>query len=581
MHSKSPVVAGYSGMSICDCIAKLNYQEEGLMIRKIRGRLFLIFVSALIFAGCTQPATNTAGNNTAAGTPAASPAMQQDAVADGDWPGYNRTLDGQRYSPLNQITTDNVGTLKQACVADLGEGGNFQSGIVVVNNMLYATTDTNTYAFDPATCQLKWKHHYEKPTPEGLRVNRGVAYADGKVFRGINTGNLLAIDANTGQQLWEAKLADPEKGESIPAAPGAWSGMVFIGQAGGDNKGVRGRMMAFNAADGKQLWSFDLVPMEGLGSDTWPPNDPENPRTGGATWTSYTIDPATGLLYVPAGNAAPDFDIKARPGLNLYTNSIVILDAKTGAFKEYYQLTPNDFHDWDVASPPALIKTSGGKSLIVAAGKDGIVHAVDPAAKTEIYKTPVTTMLNVDVPFSTEDVRFCPGVQGGVEWNGTAFNPSQNLIFVNSIDWCYTVNLVPQSPPPGPIGKPYSGEADKDEPFGRVDPKENWKGYVTAVNADDGSVKWKYQSPTPMVAGITTTAGNLVFTGDLNGDMLAFNAADGTQLWKASTGTPIGGGVITYLANNKQYVAVAAGITSDSWQTKGGNARVLVYALPQ
>ncbi len=255
--------------------------------------------------------------------------MQQAAVADGDWPGYNRTLDGQRYSPVTQINTQNVGTLRQVCVADLGENGNFQSGIVVANNTLYATTDANTYAYDPATCQLKWKHSYSQPTPEGLRVNRGVAYADGKVFRGINTGNLLAIDANTGQQLWESKMAEPTKGESIPAAPIVWNGMVFIGQAGGDNKGVRGRMLAFNAADGKQLWSFDLVPMQGQGSDTWPPETPDNPRTGGATWTSYTLDPATGLLYVPAGNAAPDFYIEKRPGLNLYTNSVVILDAKT------------------------------------------------------------------------------------------------------------------------------------------------------------------------------------------------------------------------------------------------------------
>jgi alcohol dehydrogenase (cytochrome c) len=220
-------------------------------------------------------------------------------------------------------------------------------------------------------------------------------------------------------------MADAAKGETIPAAPIAWNGMVFIGQAGGDNKGVRGRMMAFNQADGKQVWSFDLVPVTGEGADTWPPETPENPRTGGATWTSYTLDAATGSLYVPVGNAAPDFDIKARPGLNLYTNSIVVLDAKTGAFREYYQLTPNDFHDWDVASAPAVIKTSGGKNLVVGAGKDGILHAVDPAQKKEIYKTPVTTIENVDTPFTADKTtHFCPGVQGGVEWNGPAFHPT-------------------------------------------------------------------------------------------------------------------------------------------------------------
>jgi alcohol dehydrogenase (cytochrome c) len=538
-------------------------------------------VCALLLTGCTQQTANTNSNTSTAVTPTPSQPLVA-TVADGDWPGYNRTLTSERFSPLNQITTANVASLKQVCAVDLGEAGNYQSGLVVAGNTLFSTTDTNTYAFDPATCQQKWKHHYEYTAPTGaLKVNRGVAYADGKVFRGVGAGVLIAIDANTGQQVWETKVADMAKGESVPAAPVAWDGKVFVGQAGGDMKGVRGRMMAFNQADGKQLWSFDLVPLEGQGADTWPPNDPAHPRTGGATWTSYTLDPTTGLLYVPVGNAAPDFDIKARPGLNLYTNSIVILDARTGGFKEYYQLTPNDFHDWDVAAAPALIKTSGGKSLIVAGGKDGVLHAVDPSQKRELYKTPVTTIENAETPFSSEkETHFCPGVQGGVEWNGPAFHPAANLIFINSIDWCYSIRLRPESPPPGPPGTPYTGEADEKEPFGKVDPKEKWKGWLTAVNADDGSVKWKYQSPTPLVAAVTTTASNLVFTGDLNGDVLAFDANDGRQLWKHSTGAPIGGGVITYLAGGKQYVAVAAGITSQSWKTSGSNAKVLVYALP-
>jgi alcohol dehydrogenase (cytochrome c) len=539
-----------------------------------------VFLAACIGLNlaCTQPSPNT--NTVQSTTPAPSATVPAAGVADGDWPGYNRTLTSERYSPLNQITTENVANLKQVCAFDVGEGGNFQSGIVVAGGTLYVTTDANTLAIDPATCQQKWKHHYEKPTPEGLRVNRGVAFADGKVFRGINAGYLMALDANTGQVLWESKMADPQKGESIPAAPIAWNGMVFIGQAGGDNKGVRGRMMAFNQTDGKQVWSFDLVPLNGQGADTWPPETPENPRTGGATWTSYTLDPATGSLYVPVGNAAPDFDIKARPGLNLYTNSVVLLDAKTGAFQEYYQLTPNDFHDWDVSSPPALIKTTGGKNLMVAGGKDGIVHAIDPSQKKEIYKTPVTTIENADTPLSADkETHFCPGVQGGVEWNGPAFHPASNLIFVNSIDWCYTLKLFPENSK-GEAGKPFTGGTSKDEPFGKVDPKEKWKGYVTAINADDGIVKWKYESPTPMIAGITTTGGGLVFTADLNGDALAFNAADGKVLWKQNTGAPVGGGVITYLAGGKQYIAVATGITSKSWQTKAGNAKVVVYGLP-
>jgi alcohol dehydrogenase (cytochrome c) len=537
-------------------------------------------LSAALAAACNAPAANSNSNVAANTSTNQNSENKISDVADGDWPGYNRTLDGQRYSPLNQINTGNVASLKQVCTYDLGEASNFQSGIVVANNALYVTTEMQTVALDPATCAVKWKQQLPKPAQEGLRVNRGVAYMDGKVFRGSNAGSIVALDASSGQQIWETKMADPEKGESVPAAPIAWNGMVFIGQAGGDNKGVRGRMMAFNAADGKQMWSFDLVPLDGPGWETWPQNDPQHPRTGGATWTSYSLDPATGLLYVPTGNAAPDFDIKSREGTNLYTNSIVILDAKSGTLKDHYQLTPNDFHDWDVSSTPALIKTTGGKTLFASAGKDGILHFVDTSTKSEIYKTPVTTIENADMPLSEDkEVHFCPGVQGGVEWNGPGFHPPTNLVLVNSIDWCYNLKLFPKNLE-GKIGTPYSGGTSVEEPFGRVDPKEKWKGYVTAVNADDGSVKWKYQSPTPMVAGITSTAGNIVFTGDLDGTMMAFDAASGNQLWKNDTGSPIGGGVITYLANNKQYVAAAVGITSMSWQTKGGNARVVVYGLP-
>ena len=540
------------------------------------GILFL--VSIVLITGCEPPVANS---NTAQTSPSATPAaMQAEAVADGDWPSYNRTLDSQRYSPLNQITTANVASMKQVCAFDLGESTNFQSGIIVANSTMYVTTDTNTFAIDPSTCQQKWKHHYDKPTPEGLRVNRGAAYAGGKIFRGVNAGYLMALDANTGQFLWESKMADPAVGESVPAAPIAWNGMVFIGQAGGDNKGVRGRMMAFNQSDGKQVWSFDLVPMTGPGSETWPPSTDEAPRTGGATWTSYTIDPASGLLYVPAGNAAPDFDIKLRPGLNLYTNSVVVLDAKTGAFKEHYQLTPNDFHDWDVAAAPALIKTSGGRNLIIGAGKDGILHAVDPSQKSEIYKTPVTTIENADTPLSAETkVRFCPGTQGGVEWNGPAFHPAANLIFVNSVDVCFSLKLTPETLE-GEHGKPYTGGTSPTELYGTFDPKDKWKGWVTAVNAEDGSVKWKFQSPSPMLAAITATAGGLVLTGDLNGDLYAFDAADGKQLWKQNTGSPIGGGIVTYLTNGKQYVGVATGMASMLWQTTAGNAKVAVYAVP-
>ncbi len=412
-------------------------------------------------------------------------------------------------------------------------------------------------------------------------MNRGVAYADGKVFRGVDAGYVIAIDANTGQQLWQTKAADLSKGEALPAAPVVWNGLVFIGQAGGDNKGVRGRMMAFRQSDGKQMWNFEFVPLTGRGADTWIGGSANNPRSGAATWTTYTIDADKGLLYVATGNAAPDFDAQVRPGANLYNSSVVILDAKTGAYKDHHQVSPADFHDWDLASAPVLIKTAEGKSLLVEGAKDGYLYAFDQSAhQKELYKTEVTTITNVNAPLSADrQTRFCPGKHGGVQQNGPAFYPAVNLLFVNAIDWYTSVKLAPRSDAPSPAGQQWTG-AIKTSLFGDDDPKTQWKGWLTAINADDGTVKWKYQSPTPLIAGVTTTASGLVITGDLNGDLLVFNAIDGQQLWKQNTGAPIGSGVVTYLANDKQYVAVAVGLTSQIFKTEGGNAKVMVYARP-
>ena len=517
--------------------------------------------------------------------PASAATARATARADGDWPSQNRTLASARYAPLDQITTANVASLKRVCTAALDDPqpGSFQSGIVVVNNTMFATTLQNTYAFDAATCRRKWKHAYAFTRPKiGLAVNRGVAYAGGKVFRGIDAGYLIALDAETGKQLWRTKVSNMQKGETVPAAPVAWNGLVFIGQAGGDVKGVRGRMMAFRQSDGRQTWNFEFVPMTGPGSETWAADTPDKPRSGAATWSSYTIDETSGLLYVATGNAAPDFDTKIRPGKNLYTNSVVILDAKTGAYKHHYVVTPHDFHDWDLSSTPVLITTTTGKDLLVQGAKDGHVYAIDESQHKEVYKTAVTTIENADAPLSADKAtRFCPGKHGGVQQNGPAFHPTANMLFVNSVDLCTSVTLAPLSAPPTAVGQQWTG-AVPTALFGTDDPKSQWKGWLTALDADNGSVKWKYQSPTPLIAGVTTTAGGLVFTGDLNGDVMAFDAMSGRQLWKQNTGAPIGSGMVTYLAGGKQYVAVAVGMSSLPviFNLVGGAARIAVYTLP-
>ncbi len=197
-------------------------------------------------------------------------------------------------------------------------------------------------------------------------------------------------------------------------------------------------------------------------------------------------------------------------------------------------------------------------------------------------KAQVTTRDNVDVPFSTErETRFCPGVQGGVEWNGPAYHPGLGLLYVNAIDWCTRVKMQPIASIKGTPGASWTGAEPADGwLFGRHDPVEQWKGWVTAFDPESGDVKWKIQTPKPMVAAITATAGGLVFTGDLDGQLLAYDASTGKELWRHATGKAIGGGVISYQARGKQHIAAATGMNASTWNIKAGAARVVVYALP-
>lgn len=513
----------------------------------------------------------------------------------GDWTLYNGSLSGERYSNLKQITTSNVSRLQQACAFETTDTVSFQSGIIAVDGTLYFTAFSTTYAVDGATCQLKWK--FTRPEPMTmLKVNRGVAYHHGTLFRGTADGHVLAIDAATGALRWDVTIADPNKGESVPMAPIAWNDLVFIGNAGGDNFGVTGRIYGLDAATGRTVWQFNTVPDSGPARATWPKASPENPPTGGATWTSYALDDLTGSLYVTTGNPAPDFVIELRPGDNLYTNSVLALDARTGQLQGYVQPIRRDFHDWDVSAPPSLITTKSGLPLVIAGAKDGMVYGIErgrPARPTgdgsarealELnirYATATTTRENVNTALSSERfTRFCPGSQGGIEWNGPAYHRASGLVFVNSIDWCTSVKLQKLDTLRGTPGKPWTGMDDEQMMFGKMDPPSAWKGWVTAIDAEGGTVRWRVQTAKPMVAGITATAGGLVFTGDLDGQVLAYDASSGKMLWHGAAGGAIGGGVITFVAGGKQRVAAAAGMNSPIWPVRGGPARVVVYALP-
>jgi alcohol dehydrogenase (cytochrome c) len=562
---------------------------------------YVRYLSAPVGSLTTELAVSNAAQPSAASgapiansAPVAAAAGQTPGAAAGNWPSYNKTLTSNRFSELNQITKDNVGGMKVMCTYDTGQYTGFNSGLLEVEDALIAVTEYDIFAIDPTDCHPIWRTHeeYTPASPQG--VNRGAAYADGTLFRGTQDGRVLAYDFKTGKRLWATSIADPTKGESVPAAPIAWKGLVFVGNAGGDVKGVKGRMYALDAKTGKIVWEFYLVPKTAgdvtrgpeaatpLDMSTWK-NQPGFPITGGATWTSYTLDPATGLLYVPGGNPAPDFATGPREGSNLYSGSVIVLDAKTGAYRSHVKIVPVDWHDWDVSSAPAIIQTASGRKLLSVAPKDGHLYGFDLATSALLYRMPVTRIENADKTFSTDTaVHFCPGSVGGAEWNGPAYDPETNLILVGEVDWCTTVTLqAPEQLQKTAPGTPWSGE-DSMNPFetwGKQDPFGDFAGWLYASDADTGAWKWRVKTRYPIQSGVTPTAGGVVFFGDMGGNFYAVDATNGQKLWGQKIGGAIGGGVITYQANGLQKIAVATGLTEILWPTEITTAKVSILGL--
>ena len=499
-------------------------------------------------------------------------AMLTNAAEGDDWLMYNKDYQGQRYSGLKQINTNNAGQLQKVCEFTTGEKGSFEPGILELGGFLYFTTPHNTYSVNATNCNREWTSKYTPGTAEPFPTNRGAAMLGGKLFRGTTDGHLLALDKNNGNVLWDVWVANSNQGYWLPSAPIVWNGMVFVGEAGAD-WGVKGHVYAFGADDGKLMWTFDVIPTaQEQGADTWD-KATTAAHGGGSMWTSYALDPDSGLLYVPVGNPAPDFAGDYRPGKNLFTNSVLVLGARDGQLAWYVQQIAGDFHDYDTAAAPVLYSAGGNKYMAVA-NKGGHLYMYDRATHDEMHKVPVTTIKNADKPLTTEGTYFCPGTSGGVEWNGPAYDAPANTLYVNSVDWCTTIKLGNVRYQAGNI---YTGTANG---FGDFPPKSQANGWTYAVDATSGDVRWKREAGSPMVAGVTPTAGGVVFTGDLNGNFLALSAQDGSVLYKDNLGAALAGGVITYQLGGRQYVAMTSGNNSRTWQTQG-QEKITVYALPQ
>jgi alcohol dehydrogenase (cytochrome c) len=452
---------------------------------------------------------------------------------------------------------------------------------------MYFTTDTISYAIDASNCAEKWRSVRHSETPSYLGVNRGFAYVDGKLFRGTSDVHALALDAADGHVVWDQVLDVKGPGVSIPMAPIAANGLVYIGNAGGDIATVTGHVYALDARDGHVVWKFDAVPASGPARATW--LNPRLPVSGAAYWTSFTLDEPNGILYVPTGNPAPDFDAELRKGDNLYSNSVIALSSRSGRMLGYNQLVKRDFHDWDVDSPPALVTTRSGRAIVASANKDGVLTILDRSGVTHgetgasplpiISQTATTTRLNADVPLSRDrTTHFCPGIQGGNEWNGAAYSPQTNSLYVGAVDWCANVQLKRDTVTvPGPQAGFWFGAETPQEQI--QDPPERASGWLTAFDAENGSVRWKYHAPRPMLAAVTPTAGGVVFAADMGGRLYAFDAATGRILWQADSGQSTGGGIVTYAAGGRQLVGVASGMKSPIWPGGSTQSRILVLGL--
>ena len=487
-----------------------------------------------------------------------------------NWLTYNRTLKGDRYSPLKQINTANVGKLQVKCVFELGETGAVQNSPVIFNGVIYINGRTKTYAIDGRTCHRIWEHEYVLQNVDGaIAAARGVAVYDGKVFRGTADGHVLALDAANGKLLWETTVHDSRAGYSISSAVVAYDGKVFVGEAGGD-KGIKARSWAFDANTGKPIWAFDLIPTgDQFGADTWKAGQAQG---GAPLWSTMTIDVKHNQVITPTGNPGPDFDGSVREGDNLFTDSLVAMDMKTGKLAWYAQQVPHDTHDWDTAAAPTLY-TQGGKGYVALAQKNGYIYIYDQESHkllTKALMAPKYVGMTDEANMKTAQT-VCPGAHG--QYNGTAYDPKNGLLFVGSEFACMSVQAAHQNYVLGQ--NYYAGRTGRP-------PEENAGPAIGMIQAFDGATGkkiWGFQTASPINAAVTPTAGNLVFTADSSGHFLAFNQKTGKKLFDFFTGGATSGGISVYGVDGKEMVAVTSGNSSRNTRSGAGSATVIVFGM--
>ena len=526
-----------------------------------------------------------------------SQAMLDNAAKDAkNWLHPNGNYDNSRYYAAKQITADNVKALAPAFVFQTAVLESMETAPIVDNGVMFLTTSFNhVYAIDATTGEEFW--HYRHKLGPIVTVccgnnNRGVAISEGKLFMGTIDAKLVALDAKTGKVLWETQIADADKGYSETMAPAVVDGKVIIGTNGGEY-GIRGFVKAYDANDGKLLWTFYTIPDKGH-EGVWAKNDATGRdmhrdidaekaalakdsaffnRLGGGVWMTPAIDKATRTIFFVVGNPSPDLYGAIRPGDNLYTDSIVAIDLDKGTYKWHFQYIAHDVWDLDAVSPPILTKAkdASGKmvDVVIHGGKTGHIYVHERnTGKLIRFSEAMIPQENMWVLPTKDGARMLPGANGGVEWSPMAINPTLRLAYAANLHQPMTYH-VEEVPYPG--GKLWLGGAFK------VIPTEEQWGQLVAVNLDTGKVAWKAKTPQPLIGGVLATAGNLVFNGEANGWFKAYNAKTGEEIWKYNCGAGVNAPAVSYMVGGKQYIAVAAG-GNNQIDAKRGNS-VFVFTL--
>jgi alcohol dehydrogenase (cytochrome c) len=497
------------------------------------------------------------------------------------WLTYAGNYFGHRHSPLSEITKGNVRLLRVAWVAQLRQRDTWvQASPIVADGVMYVTESREgVVALDAKTGEVIWT--FRRPVPDGLPLccgapNRGVAILGKTVFVATIDAYLVALDANTGKQRWMTKVADFRDGYSMTGAPLALGDRVVVGVAGGEF-GIRGFLAAFGAEDGRMLWKFNTIPGPGeLGHDTWSGN---SWKTGGApTWTAGSYDAEQDLIFWGTGNPAPVFQAGVRPGDNLFSNSVVAIEAKSGRLRWHYQFTPSDEHDWDSNQQPVLadIDWQGKpRSVVLWANRNAFFYALDRRSGEFLFAKPFVKQTwneGFDAkgrPRVASSAK--PSASGSLVWPAMAatnwwppsYDRSRQLVFVPASD---TAGIYFQTEEVRFIrGERFYGSASS------YSPNLPATAYVKAIDAQTGDIRWQTVLEATSdnfvwtVGGVLSTKGGVVFAG-YRDVFRSFDADSGEELWRINLGARVRGSPVSFAIDGQQYIAVAAGSSVFAFQ---------------